>query len=167
MHLPVALQLIATFLQFLAGFVLSVEAIGLQRVRSFIARLVFIGSALTRRDVSRHRSPREVFLDPARILAGVAAMVGVAFGYYVDTHAPTWARFVSGPLLRQLAPFAGGLFGVVFATVIVCAVFGLLSAMQAFDSRVRSGTSGIIGFVLLTMGYLIQFVTTCVQATSQ
>jgi hypothetical protein len=166
-RLPVTLQLAATVLQFLAGFVLSVEAIGLARVRRSIAGLAFLRSAFTRREETQPRLPREVFLDPSRILAGVAAMVGAAFGYYLGSHGPAWAHSLPAFLRGQFAPLAGAVVAALFATLVVYGVLTLLAFLQHLDSRVRSGTAGVLGFVLLTLGYLIQFVATLMQATSQ
>lgn len=145
------------------AFVLAAEAIGLERLERWIAKL-----SRTRAEMAGEQARRgSTFLDPNRFICGFGSAAGVAFGYWVSLHLPEWPAN-----LEKLAAIAvGGLSGAVFGVLIYRGTLVTLQvvvrALQRIESRVRLHAVGVIGFGLLAFGFCLQFIGTLVDGLNR
>jgi hypothetical protein len=155
------LVLAGQVVQIVASFILSIEAIGLDRVARWIRSLSFLRSDLI--DEKGKILP-SYFLFGLKIgdiflAAFLVGWSGVFFclTIYFDKQLP----------FGMLTLLGLGAFFVVTLTlyIILHTLLGMIiSALQYVDSLSSQKTSGILGFLLLFIGFVLQFVGTMGQS---
>ena len=144
--------------ELLGGFFLAAEAIGLDRIRSWRnagrVPLHILGTHRTVEMIDRANNlgVRHMPAILVGIGSGLGSGIGCALALAIKTHLPgasKWA-LLSGLLM-------GGLVGA-FALDGVALILNVsLRALDWIESRARQGTIGLIGFVVLALGILMQF----------
>lgn len=163
MSIYLILQLSGMLIEIVGTFILSVEAIGLDRFQKWIESLTMIREQLSGKQKSNDsvRKP-----SAARIIFATICAIGSGFGSWLGTHPPLWAaRFPSWVVLLTSIILAG-LAGVILFHVILYIMLAVVSALHTVELRTRTRTAGLIGFLLLLVGFVIQFVGTLGQARS-
>lgn len=164
--------MIATTLSSLAGlcfnligaFLLAAEAIGLETIHSWQDRVIdrptnILSTTKTAEMAQRAKTSNLRWLPGAAI--GLASGVGSAAGTFAALSLkhlilPTWF-----PLIGILA---GGIAGAFFIDLVVFMLRSASAFLLWVQNTAGRGTIGITGFILLAIGFVLQFVGTLTQA---
>jgi len=159
------LVLVGLVMQIVASFILSVEVIGLDRVARWTNSL-----SLLRSDLTDDKKERPFFSRGSqipRIYCGVMTMLGIVLmHFYME-------KYLAGisSLHRVLAYLVGSiLLGVITASLyegVLYAIKAAVYGLRAIESRSRARSSGILGFLLLLVGFMLQFIGTLGQSLSK
>lgn len=142
------------------GFVLALDAIGLERISSWATRL-----RCTRAEMAgEQRRTRSTFTDPNRFISGIGGTGGGAAGYWISQRLPIWGPYLPRFVSVLAAAVIGGVCGVVVGLTLYRSSLLLLhhgaSALMHLEQRARLHATGVLGFGLLFIGFLLQFVGT-------
>lgn len=165
------LVLVGQVVQIVASFILSVEVIGLDRVEGWAKRLSLLHKDL--RDLADDKGTRaherpSVTLGRGipGIIVSLAAAAGALGGHYVVRRFYPIPKF--SDLRQDLLIFAvsivAGVFGIVLWQTTVYGLRAAIWGLRDLQSRSMARTSGILGFLLLLVGFVLQFVGTIGQS---
>jgi hypothetical protein len=154
LNFPVCLILLGYILEILGAFVLAAQAIGLNRLSQWINSLTRI-----RAELSGDIDPTDSIIRPgvARIIFASICAVGAGIGSYYGSHPPKWAATFPTWAARFGAPLIGALVGVVLYRIILVAMKLTVNGLLLVESRTRRHASGILGFIMLLIGFILQF----------
>jgi hypothetical protein len=155
------ITLFGLVVEIFAGLILAIEAIGLDRVARWIgsislAQEEIAGKRKEREDSSRDPGPKRIYR------ATLGALIG-GFGAWFGSFAHTWD--VRGWMYVAFAlagGVAGGLIGVGFLFSTVYGLRGIIWLLRFAEERAQRKAVGVIGFGLLFVGFILQFVGTLV-----
>jgi hypothetical protein len=160
-----SLVLIGLVVEIIACFILSIEAIGLDRVTRWTQALSLLRSDLT--DEQKERPFFSRGSQIPRIFTGLTTGLSVVINYYYIRRSEAYLNWWQ----QYLALLIGSLvLGLVAASIYEGSLYGLkatINALRAIESRSRARTSGILGFLLLLLGFILQFSGTLGQALSK
>ena len=159
------ITLTGMLIEIIGAFVLSAEAIGLDRLAAWIRAL----SLFRNRSSGREQSPPDSALRPnaQRILMACTCGTGAGFGTYLGTHPPGFASHWPRLSYGLLAALLGGIVSVLVYQVVLVACSCIISLLLAVERRTRSKTVGVVGFLLLLAGFILQFAGTFAQVFSK
>lgn len=154
MSFPVYLILLGYILEILGVFVLAAEAIGLKRLSQWINSLTKLRAELTG-DID----PTDSVIRPgvARIIFASICAAGSGIGSYYGSHPPEWAASLPKWSALFGAALIGALVGVALYRIILVAMKLIVSALILVESRTQRHASGILGFIMLLIGFILQF----------
>jgi drug/metabolite transporter (DMT)-like permease len=161
MNFGASLILAGLCAEILGGLVLSIDAIGLDRVKKWSERMTTIGRQAT----GREPAPRDSITRPGinRLLvafcAPLGAMVVLYFFLPERTEALTmpWWKYI-------LIVLGGGIAGPVAYFAVAYAILGVTTLLVFAEQRAERKTAGIVGFGALLIGFVLQFSGTLVDA---
>lgn len=140
------------------AFVLAAEAIGPQRLSNWITKVRRVRMEMAGLQPRR----RSTFLDPNRFICALGSAGGVGFACWLSG-----CLSASSFGAKVVAVATGGIAGAVFGVVLYKgALRSLLVAMHALariEARVRFRAVGVLGFGLLFIGFLLQFIGTLAE----
>ena len=115
-----------------------------------------------RAELAGEVEPRDSIRRPGagRIVFALMCAAGSGFGSYYASHPPTWASGLPAWLFVGGAIVAGGLVGVILHQVALRSLRAAVATLQWIDAKVRRRVSGVIGFSLLFVGFVLQFAGT-------
>ena len=144
-------------LEIFGAFILSAEAIGLDRLIKWVKSLTRL-----REELSGKREPRDSILKPSAgrlLFAGIAALgsgIGIRSAIYASERIaslPTW-------ILALGAAVVGGCLGVILLRGLLHVLLIVSSLLHSIEMRTRARTIGFLGFLLLFLGLVLQFAGT-------
>jgi len=156
MKTPDILVLIGQVVQMLAGFILSVEVIGLKRVANWAKWLSLLHGNLAdnKRPFFGWANQIQIFVSAFTAIAMATAGV-----YALKRIKPQFdTRFVG---------VAAKLGGIVAWQVLLYGIRGVVAGLLYIKSLSVAKTSGLVGFVLLFLGFVVQFIGTIGQTLSK
>lgn len=151
-------NLIGLCFDLVGAFLLAAEAIGLETIRSWqekaIDRPIYILGISKAIEMDRRADEMKLSWLPSAAI-GLASGIGGAAGLFMalsfkQLGLPSWVPY--------LGILVGGIAGAFFIDLIV---FLLRSASRFFvwiQDSAGKGTIGLTGFVLLAIGFLLQFI---------
>ena len=161
------LVLVGQVVQVISGFILSVEAIGLDRVAKLANSL-----SLLHRDLVDEKQDRPFFSRGSQIPRLVVALsIGVVgtVCIYVVRHMRPGIKLSSWGVVT-LSVVVGLITATVGATLwqaLIYSLRGTVWGLRHIESRSTAKTSGVLGFLLLLLGFLLQFIGTIGQTISK
>lgn len=160
-NLYVVLQLVGMLIEIVGAFILAADAIGLNRLRKWVKSLTHITAQLSQKEASN-----DSILKPsaARLVYTGIIAAGSGFGSWLSTHPPTWASYIPNWLFRAFSIVAGGLCGMLIFFVVVYSILALIGFINMVEVRARKRRAGLIGFLLLLVGFVSQFIGALGQA---
>jgi hypothetical protein len=141
------------------AFVLAAEAIGLERLDSWTADLSRVRDEMAGTQARRGST----FLDPNRFLAGFASAGGGAVGYWLSYRLTFWPSPIAKAAAVGVGALAGGVLGVILYQGALATLRATVHALKRIEARVRVRAVGVLGFGLLSIGFLLQFIGTFVD----
>ena len=158
----VLLQLLGILLEIVAGFILSLHALGLERVHGWAVALTDAVAEVWTREPGPKidlRHPGFLFCLTCTLLTtGVVA-------YFL--HHPQWAASMQTGISVWICALAAGIGSGMFMFGVVYATRSLVRFLLAVHTAAVIGTAGVFGFVLLFFGFLLQFFGTLGQAIAK
>ena len=157
----VTATLIGLCLDIVGAFFLSAQAIGLERIQSWKKQYFDNPSyvAGTHKMEEMERRSKETNL---RALPFVLVLIATSLGGFIGT----WISLGIDSLQLTWLPKHMGLIGVLLGGAIgaytidfIALIFRAASSVFVWiDSRTQQGTIGLIGFTLLLVGFVLQFI---------
>jgi hypothetical protein len=154
MHIATLLILAGIIVELLGVLLLSVDAIGLQRVHRSIIQLTSFRAFI----ISRH--PTNTFLSPVRFYVATMSTLGGSIVIYFVLNPPSFLP----KLPYFLAPILGGTFAVFLAIGTLALLGAIAKFLSYLENSTERRTAGIIGFSILSVGLSLQFVGTLFDA---
>jgi hypothetical protein len=148
------LSLTGLVLDISGAFVLSLDAIGLDRVHAWTERFVQLRS-----EIEEPNKPIGL-RHPARFISAIGAGAGAGIGPLLHNYFMKDQSWVSIVLFS----FLGGISAVMIGFGIIFIIRFVSILLTKIERKARERTVGGIGFVLLILGFLLQFVGTTLQA---
>lgn len=151
-------------LEIVGGFILSVEAIGLDRLASWINSLSLLHS-----DIAEDKKVRPFFSRGSqipRIICGLCAGAGVYISvllsrkYFIDIQQIRWYQAL---YMSVAGGLIGGVLGVSLLLGLEYGLRAVVFGLRRLEDKTRARSSGILGFLLLLLGFLLQFAGTLGQ----
>jgi hypothetical protein len=146
--------------EIIGGFILALDAIGLERIARWVASLRRTREEMAGEQVRK----RSTFTDPNRFIAGIGAASGGAAGYLVSERLPVWVahlpRIVSLIGIIMVAGVFASIIGVALYQSALFLLHHITNSLWRLEQRARIRTNGLLGFGLLFIGFLLQFVGT-------
>jgi hypothetical protein len=150
MHSGTWLVLVGLGVELLGALLLSVEAIGIDKVHSAITRVTSFRDFIT----SEH--PTNTFLSPVRFyIAIVGPLGGMLVVYFAFELYPSFSG-----LSYLLAVIAGGLVCLFLVVGIVFMLTLFARFLEYSEASTRNRTAGVAGFSILAVGITLQFTGT-------
>ncbi len=161
MNIYPVLQLIGMAVEILAAFMLSAEAIGLSRLDSWTRSLTQVTGEL-----SGQANPSDSLKSPSvgRIIFTIIVATGSGAGGWFGGSSRTWFPHVPTLLLLLLGGVVGAITGVVLLYVVVYTSLAVITFLKAIESYTQRRIVGVIGFLLLLLGFMLQFIGTLALA---
>ncbi len=158
------ITLTGMFIEIIGAFALSAEAIGLDRLWGWVRAL----SVFRERSSGREEPPPDSALRPnaQRILMACTCGIGSGVGTYLGTHPPGFASHLPRLAFGLFAALLGGIVAVLVYQIILAACSALIALLSVVESRTRAKSVGVVGFVLLLFGFILQFAGTFAQMIS-
>jgi hypothetical protein len=145
------------------AFVLAAEAIGLETLEQWIAKLTRTHAEMAGEQTRRGST----FLDPNRFIAGFGAAAGVLFACWVSLHLPEWPSNLEKITAAVVGVIVGAVFGVLIYRGALVTLQVVVRALLRIESRVRLHAVGVLGFGLLAFGFCLQFIGTLVDGLNR
>jgi hypothetical protein len=163
MKTPDILVLIGQVVQMFAGFILSVEVIGLKRVARWAKWLSLLHGNLA--DKNRNR-PFFGWANVTQIVVSAFIALAMAMaGYYILRRIKP--QFSGLDSVGGLIGVAAKLGGIVAWQALLYGIRGVVAGLLYIKSLSVAKTSGLVGFVLLFLGFVVQFIGTIGQTLSK
>jgi hypothetical protein len=165
------LILCGLFLEILGAFIVSADAIGLERFEKWINSL-----RLVRDELFGKIEPRDSILRPgiARIIFSFIAMVSGMPGILLSLklsktidvspyigYIPNWLKTF---VLAIMAGIVSGIIGILLLLIVIRFLSFIISGLQKIDAGTKTRTAGAFGFLFLLLGFILQFIGTLLQA---
>jgi len=153
--LSTSLILFGLILDIVGVFILSVEAIGVDRVQKW-------GKAARLFPFAPRPPEKSTFSDPARFVSGAFAALGGGVGFLIYQRLPQSYR--DDALLRFGFAALGSIAScaALFLFLVACRALAML--LLDAQLRTRRKAAGLFGFVLLAIGFILQFAGTLLAA---
>lgn len=160
-NLYIVFQLIGMLVEIVGAFILAADAIGLSRLRKWVKSLAHITEQL-----SRNEKSNDSILKPsaARLIYAAITATGSGFGSWLSIHPPAWASSIPHWLFVAISLVAGGLCGMLIFFGVVYSILALIGFINVVEVRARKRRAGLIGFLLLLVGFVFQFIGAFGQA---
>jgi hypothetical protein len=160
-------SLIGLCFDIVGAFLLAAEAIGTERIRSWKEHSLdhpgFVLAPHKTAEVQQRAEKLKLRWLPAAAM-GISSGIGAGFGSYIalaikELGAPQWLPFVGIVL--------GGLAGAFLIDASVLLMRSISRFLVWVEESAGKGTIGLAGFVLLSVGFMLQFVGTLAQAIAR
>ena len=155
------LALSGQVVQIVAGFILSVEVIGLERVAQWSTSISLLRQEL--KDGQKKKKFFSVSGQIPRIIGAVSSVFGGGLFFYLQRKYQVDLKSLSywkQALLILGGATMGGIAGICLSEGVLLILRVAVSGLRAIESRSRARSSGILGFLLLLLGFLLQFAGT-------
>jgi uncharacterized membrane protein (DUF2068 family) len=155
---------IGQVLQVVAGFILSVEVIGLKRVDRWSRWLSILHKDVTTDDARRRffslrrQIPAIFTATGTMVITAINVQLMRRWGLDQNWTWFVWIGVVSG---------AGALVTATVYELLMLTLRGTARGLRAIHSRSRARTSGVLGFLLLLLGFLLESGGTIAQVLNK
>lgn len=150
-----SLTLAGLIIDLVGAFILSVEAIGIDRVQAW-------GDALRLFPNAPRAAGSSTFTDPRRILSGVLGGFGSAVGYW--TYQYVAKHFATGVAVQMASAVLGAIAGMAGSLVVLAGCRAMALFLLHAQARARRQSAGTLGFAFLAIGFALQFAGTLMSA---
>jgi hypothetical protein len=161
MHIGTWFILSGLLIELLGVLFLSIDAIGIERVRNASASLLWFRKFI----VSKH--PTNTFLSPARFYVGIIGPLGGTVTLLVASHPPNLIAGLPFVLFAIIVLVAGALFTAFLVIAIPGTIFLLARFLAYLDASTERKTAGIVGFSVLAVGICLQFAGTVIDTVNR
>ncbi len=147
--------------EILAAFMLSAEAIGLSRLDSWTRSLTQVTGEL-----SGQTKPADSLVKPStgRMMFTLIVAIGSGAGGWCGGFSRTLFPQLPILVLLLLGGLVGAITGVLLLYLVVYTFITVISFVRAVESYTQRRIVGVIGFFLLLVGFLLQFIGTLALA---
>lgn len=160
------LQLSGIFIEIVAGFILSLHALGLERVNRWSLLLTKAVEEIWSKEVRLEKGSRlsKGLREPGFLFSLMCTFVATSVVAFFLNHPPAWAESMQHDLWVWVCALGAGFLSIALMITVIYATRSLVHFLIWANKVAVAGTAGVIGFVVLLLGFLLQFLGTLGQA---